>query len=161
MRTVDAAHEPERYSRTVSTWDRLTSNRRNAYGQWGRMVTAGLAEPDCVTLAERVDRPVIPMERPSRPRPTELAELLHLPEWWEQANCLGMDPAAFHAKDGDKAAVATARLICQGCEVQAQCLDRAIEIRGIVGRDNDHGVWAGTTPQERTRIVAARRRGAA
>lgn len=129
-------------------------------GQWGAAARAGL-EPDCVTIAERVDRPV-PVALPSkRPAPADIAELLRVPIWWDQANCLGMDPNAFHAPDGDRARVAAARLVCQGCDVQAQCLDRAIEIRAVLGRDDDHGVWGGTTAHERTRIVAARRRGAA
>lgn len=63
------------------------------------------------------------------------------------------DPDIFFAEDGrklsDKLDVMEARRVCtQECEFQAVCLDYALS------SNIDHGIWGGTTPEER---VAMRR----
>lgn len=125
---------------------------------------ASMLDHDCVTIDEWSPDPE-PMPEVEHFDLPSLAVLMRLPDWWARANCLGMDPSLFHAEGGSQSAVARARVqaeecrkVCAGCEVRDQCLERALEIRALVGRDNDHGIWAGTTPPQRTRIVAARRR---
>ncbi len=39
-----------------------------------------------------------------------------------------------------------ARAICRKCPVQAECLEYALRY------DNLHGIWGGTTPNQRTRL---------
>ena len=39
--------------------------------------------------------------------------------------------------------VAAAKAICRGCPVRAECLDYAIQTA------QDHGIWGGTTEEER------------
>jgi WhiB family redox-sensing transcriptional regulator len=118
-------------------------------------------DPDCVTLAEwtsGADQEP-PETLAERPVPVDLIGLLRLPEWWGRANCLGMDPAAFHPGPGQDASAA--RAVCAGCTVQVECLERALAIRGTLGRDNDAGVWGGTTERERKAIAAERRKAVA
>lgn len=75
--------------------------------------------------------------------------------WRDQAACLGADPEIFFpitvTGPLHDASVTAARGICQGCAVINQCLDFALA-EGI-----DDGIWAGTTPDERRRMPAARR----
>lgn len=84
------------------------------------------------------------------PRASSATALSHLPthpEWMEQAACLDAeDPEVFHAGKGDKAGVAAARAICRPCEVKAECLTYALQI------DDRHGIWAGTTPKQRSAL---------
>lgn len=71
---------------------------------------------------------------------------------WEQAACQTADPELFFPVSGAGAglAVARAKAVCASCAVRQQCLDFAVETR------QPHGVWGGTTEQER-RAIAARR----
>jgi WhiB family redox-sensing transcriptional regulator len=49
-------------------------------------------------------------------------------------------------------AVTFAKTICDGCPVKSKCLGGAIQ------RGEKFGVWGGTTPEERTALVAGRER---
>ena len=62
--------------------------------------------------------------------------------WQDDALCATTDPDAFFPDIRDKAT--TAKTICGMCEVRTECLTYAIENR------EEHGVWGGTTEQERT-----------
>jgi len=81
-------------------------------------------------------------------------------EWRAAGACLTADPdlffpaAAGHAAAGHAAAgqVTRAQEICFGCRVREECLDFAMRT------GEAHGIWGGTTPEERAR---ARRRAAA
>ena len=46
-----------------------------------------------------------------------------------------------------------ARLVCQQCPVQVECLDEALDI----DTSRDWGVWAGTLPEERVKMRRNRR----
>ena len=75
-------------------------------------------------------------------------------DWRAAGACLSADPelffpigtAAFSAGQ-----VSTALHVCAGCAVRQQCLDFATRM------GEAHGIWGGTTPEDRSR---ARRRSA-
>jgi WhiB family transcriptional regulator, redox-sensing transcriptional regulator len=74
---------------------------------------------------------------------------------WEQAACQTADPELFFPVAGGGAGVAEiarAKAVCSRCPVRRQCLDYAIET------GQAHGVWGGTTVDERRAIASRRRR---
>jgi len=73
-------------------------------------------------------------------------------EWRGAGACLSADPELFFpiAAGGPAAGqVSSALHVCAGCTVRQQCLDFAMKT------NEAHGIWGGTTPEERIR---ARRR---
>jgi WhiB family redox-sensing transcriptional regulator len=75
-------------------------------------------------------------------------------DWRAAGACLSADPELFFPiAEGGPAAlqVSSALGVCAGCGVRQQCLDFAMQM------GETHGIWGGTTPQERIR---ARRRNA-
>jgi len=70
--------------------------------------------------------------------------------WTARAACRDLDTEIFYPATADDEAEALA--ICATCPVRAQCLDQALRDR------EQHGIWGGTTPEQRRRI--ARRRAA-
>jgi len=67
-------------------------------------------------------------------------------DWWELAACLEADPELFfpvaaHGPGRDE--IARAKEVCAGCRVRRQCLQFALATRQM------HGVWGGTTEDER------------
>lgn len=74
---------------------------------------------------------------------------------WEQAACQAADPELFFPVAGAGAGlaeIARAKAVCAECPVRDRCLDYAIET------EQAHGVWGGTTVDERRAIAARRRR---
>jgi WhiB family redox-sensing transcriptional regulator len=74
---------------------------------------------------------------------------------WEQAACQTADPELFFPVAGARASLAElarAKAVCASCAVREQCLDYAVET------GQAHGVWGGTTEDERRAIAARRRR---
>ncbi|MFC5384281.1 WhiB family transcriptional regulator [Arcanobacterium hippocoleae] len=69
--------------------------------------------------------------------------------WMEDALCAQTDPDIFYPEKGGSTAPATS--ICQGCAVRAQCLEYAIT------NDIRHGIWGGTSDNDRKRIARERR----
>jgi WhiB family redox-sensing transcriptional regulator len=68
--------------------------------------------------------------------------------WLAQAACRDTDPELFfpergHARQGQKA-----KQVCAGCPVRQPCRDLAV--RAASGRGEDHGIFGGTKPHERT-----------
>jgi WhiB family redox-sensing transcriptional regulator len=68
--------------------------------------------------------------------------------WIGQAACRDADPELFfpergHARQGTKA-----KQVCAACPVQGPCRDLAV--RAASGRNDDHGIFGGTKPHERT-----------
>jgi WhiB family transcriptional regulator, redox-sensing transcriptional regulator len=82
-------------------------------------------------------------------------------EWQAAGACLSADPEIFFPVSGMGASTAQieqARRICAGCQVRRECLEYAMST------GESHGIWGGTTPEDRTRVrrqEAARRRHAA
>lgn len=74
-------------------------------------------------------------------------------EWRASGACLTADPDLFFPIATGPIAVqqiAMARRICAGCQVRQQCLEFAMQTAEA------HGVWGGTTPDERIRARRAR-----
>ena len=70
--------------------------------------------------------------------------------WLDQAACRDLDPERFFPESGEQTKAAEAKVICAGCQVRDQCLDLAVKAAG--GLDQDHGVFGGTLPAERSRL---------
>lgn len=91
------------------------------------------------------------MNPPTAPRP-------HQPHWSEYANCDGEDTDTFFPALEGKGSTEQARLIgkakaiCGACPVQGSCLNQHLGER--------HGIFGGTTPEER-RVIRNRRSAAA
>ena len=72
-------------------------------------------------------------------------------DWRASGACLSADPDLFFpiaAAGFVGRQITEARRICAGCQVRQQCLDFALRT------GETHGIWGGTTPEER---IAARR----
>jgi WhiB family transcriptional regulator, redox-sensing transcriptional regulator len=79
----------------------------------------------------------------------------YAPEWRGAGACLSADPELFFpVAVGSAAGRHTSRAlqICNGCRVKRQCLDFALEHR------EENGIWGGTTPEERLRVLRQRNR---
>lgn len=75
--------------------------------------------------------------------------------WWNMAACLSADPELFFPisnTGAGEANVARAKALCARCRIRQQCLDYAIDSRQA------HGIWGGTSEEERQLIAARRRR---
>lgn len=68
-------------------------------------------------------------------------------DWLAHAACGDVDPETFFptgtSGPSPMTLVKEAKRICNACPVKSECLDYAIS------EDLDHGVWGGTTPQDR------------
>jgi WhiB family transcriptional regulator, redox-sensing transcriptional regulator len=70
--------------------------------------------------------------------------------WLDQAACRELDPERFFPESGEHTKAAEAKAICASCQVRDQCLELAVKAAG--GIDQDHGVFGGTLPAERSRL---------
>jgi WhiB family redox-sensing transcriptional regulator len=70
--------------------------------------------------------------------------------WLDQAACRDLDPERFFPESGEQVKAAEAKAICAGCQVRDHCRDLAVKAAG--GFDQDHGVFGGTLPEERSRL---------
>jgi WhiB family redox-sensing transcriptional regulator len=79
-------------------------------------------------------------------------------EWRAAGACLAADPEIFFPVSGAGASarqIDLAKRICAHCQVRQECLAFAMR------NGESHGIWGGTTPEDRTkarRAEAARRR---
>ena len=67
-------------------------------------------------------------------------------DWWRWAACREADPELFFpvtAHGPAKEDIAQAKAVCAGCGVRRQCLQFALSTHQL------HGVWGGTTEEER------------
>jgi len=74
-------------------------------------------------------------------------------DWRMAGACLTADPDLFFPVAVGTAAgpqVSRALRICDGCQVRQQCLDFALRTGEATG------IWGGTTPEERIRVLRAR-----
>ena len=69
--------------------------------------------------------------------------------WWERGRCRGVDPDLFFPRRGDDTTQAVA--VCKACPVQVECLEYAID------NDERHGIWGGTTGNDRRKIRRPRK----
>jgi WhiB family redox-sensing transcriptional regulator len=68
-------------------------------------------------------------------------------DWGSRAACRSADPELFFpvSEIGPSTAqIARAKAVCARCEVHRECLAFALATRQV------HGVWGGTSPEERT-----------
>jgi WhiB family redox-sensing transcriptional regulator len=73
-------------------------------------------------------------------------------DWWRYAACQDADPDIFFPVSSvgpGRDEVARAKAICSDCQVRRQCLQFALATRQA------HGVWGGTTEEERRLHVPA------
>jgi WhiB family transcriptional regulator, redox-sensing transcriptional regulator len=68
--------------------------------------------------------------------------------WLDLAACRDTDPALFFPERGEKAKAQAAKQVCAACQVQQQCRDLAV--RTARSREEDHGIFGGTTPHQRS-----------
>jgi WhiB family redox-sensing transcriptional regulator len=73
--------------------------------------------------------------------------------WHARAACRGLDTEKFFLPDAVRGPKKVARenaakAVCQGCPVIANCLNWALAVA------EPHGVWGGTTPQERDQLTS-------
>lgn len=76
-------------------------------------------------------------------------------QWKPLAACGSADPDLFFpvsAAGSSEVQVAEAKAICARCLVRRQCLDFAIRTRQM------HGIWGGTTEEERYAAIRPERR---
>jgi WhiB family redox-sensing transcriptional regulator len=70
--------------------------------------------------------------------------------WLDLAACRGSDPELFFPERGEQAKGQAAKQVCASCQVQQQCRDLAVN--AAASREEDHGIFAATTPHQRTRL---------
>ena len=64
--------------------------------------------------------------------------------WQDRALCAQTDPEAFFPEKGGS--TREAKKVCRSCEVQAECLEFALE------NDERFGIWGGMSERERRRL---------
>jgi WhiB family redox-sensing transcriptional regulator len=64
--------------------------------------------------------------------------------WMVDALCAQTDPDAFHPAPGES--LRAAKSVCLACPVRAECLAYALD------HNERHGVWGGTSPNERAQV---------
>jgi WhiB family redox-sensing transcriptional regulator len=74
--------------------------------------------------------------------------------WLAQAACRDTDPELFFPERGHARQGTAAKQVCAGCPVREPCRDLAV--RAASGRGEDHGIFGGTKPHERTGLRANR-----
>jgi WhiB family transcriptional regulator, redox-sensing transcriptional regulator len=77
--------------------------------------------------------------------------------WQSAGACLAADPDLFFpisTRGPAEKQISRAKMICAGCKVRTECLDFAMS------HDQTHGIWGGTTPEDRQRERRRRRRAA-
>lgn len=66
-------------------------------------------------------------------------------DWMHEASCRGGDHELFFATQPSR--IAAAQAICADCPVRIPCLVDALE------RGEQYGVWGGTSPEDRDRLL--------
>lgn len=74
-------------------------------------------------------------------------------EWMDRAACVGTDPEIFFPARGHSEVAEQAVAICDNCPVKLPCVKMALrnERSGY-----EHGIWGGTTTEDRKWIKANR-----
>jgi WhiB family redox-sensing transcriptional regulator len=77
--------------------------------------------------------------------------------WWDLAACRRVDPEVFFpvsAIGPARIQVAQAKAVCAGCGVRQKCLEFALATHEV------HGVWGGTSEDERRTLLGRDHRSA-
>lgn len=74
--------------------------------------------------------------------------------WRLRGACRGLDPEIFYPATEEED-IRRAKVVCDTCVVQQQCLEFALANR------ESEGIWGGATEKERRRILRQRRKTAA
>jgi len=74
--------------------------------------------------------------------------------WRLRGACRGLDPEIFYPATEEED-IQRAKVVCNTCVVQQQCLEFALANR------ESEGIWGGATEKERRRILRQRRKTAA
>lgn len=69
--------------------------------------------------------------------------------WMEEALCAQTDPDIFYPEKGGSTAPATS--VCANCQVRSECLEYAVT------NDIRHGIWGGTSDNDRKRLSRERK----
>ena len=77
--------------------------------------------------------------------------------WRRRAACRNMGPEPFYLEHGGSS-YADAKDVCAACPVRRECLDDALSFETS---HNRYGYWGGTSPNQRKRASAQRRKSAA
>lgn len=81
--------------------------------------------------------------------PSRRAEREERRDWWKSAACQDTDPEIFFPVSATGLShkdIARAKAVCASCLVRQPCLQFALATRQA------HGVWGGTTEEERRRF---------
>lgn len=73
--------------------------------------------------------------------------------WRSNAACFGQDTELFYPEPGVKGSAkqsAEIKAFCKICSVRIDCLEYALK------NEEAFGIWGGTTPKERSKILAQR-----
>jgi WhiB family redox-sensing transcriptional regulator len=84
---------------------------------------------------------------PTRPAPAPAEGRL---AWIGRAACRDQDPELFFPERGHARQGTTAKQVCAACPVKQPCRDLAV--RAASGRNDDHGIFGGTKPHQRTAL---------
>jgi WhiB family transcriptional regulator, redox-sensing transcriptional regulator len=120
----------------------------------GRWVNLTDLARELGTSKAYVQRVISPLRTAHRQRTTTLPAAAEAPAegrgWLDLAACKDVDPELFFPERGEKAKATAAKQVCAGCQVRQQCRDLAVGAAN--SREEDHGIFAATTPHERTRL---------
>jgi DNA-binding GntR family transcriptional regulator len=102
-----------------------------------------------------VQRVISPMRTAHRHQPAPAAPVaegarLDGRGWLDLAACKDSDLELFFPERGEQAKGQAAKGVCMGCQVQQQC--RELAVRTARSREEDHGIFGGTTPHERSSL---------
>lgn len=117
----------------------------------GRRATyqAGCRCDECRDVASAAKRRSRAMVRDQRRRFTSGRPEAHDPMWWaDHAVCASTRPDVFFPTGSGPRLYDTAKGVCVGCPVRAECLDYAIRT------SQPYGCWGGLSPEERHALKA-------
>lgn len=82
----------------------------------------------------------------------DLWDVIEPPAWMADAACAGADTDLFYPEAGDYRAAERAKAVCARCPVIDDCLRHA-----LTSPVEQHGVWGGLTPNERSQLRRRRK----
>jgi DNA-binding GntR family transcriptional regulator len=120
-------------------------------GRWVNLTDLARELGTSKAYVQRVISPLRATHRQQHPTPgAPAADAARLEGrgWLELAACKDSDPELFFPERGEQAKGQAAKQVCASCQVQQQCRDLAV--RASASREEDHGIFAATTPHERS-----------